>query len=236
MKARKYEFNENEEAVNNELEDMMYYSARACQSDVDRLTEPGLYILDGDTHMGYIMKHCNGNVIARNLSPRALAVVTISLYRNSVPEPRLTYTEACEALLQQTYGIGIGDTSPPDGEDTPEEYVARVGRKYGLTARKDWTAEKAGRVLARFGRDINAEPEGMAAVILEQVNGELAMERLLAEAQRPDPEPSRPVLPECYFCGKKAAYILTDEDGYPADPTDCTAVLACEACAKEPIE
>lgn len=59
-----------------------YYHAGTAQKDLDRLTEPGLYTLDGDTYFGYYVKHRDGNVVVKNFSPRELVILTVSLWES----------------------------------------------------------------------------------------------------------------------------------------------------------
>lgn len=62
------------------------YHAGTAQKDLDRLTEKGLYILDGDTYRGYLVRHKDGSVICRNFSPRDSVILTVSLWESSSSE------------------------------------------------------------------------------------------------------------------------------------------------------
>lgn len=57
------------------------YSAAQAQKDLDRLADKE-YIIDGNCRHGYFVKHIDGNVIAKNYSPRELTILTIDLFRN----------------------------------------------------------------------------------------------------------------------------------------------------------
>jgi len=71
--------------------------------------------------------------------------------------PFIDYMNACDDLLDLTYGIGSSDctdgdmlaTAQEDG-DTPQQFVDYIGEKYGLTKAKDFTLEKATSFMRRF--------------------------------------------------------------------------------------
>jgi len=58
------------------------YSAKAAQIDLDTLTGPGIYTIDGDTFKGYFIRHnSSGKTVIKNYSPRELVILTVDLFK-----------------------------------------------------------------------------------------------------------------------------------------------------------